>query len=66
MNDLIKTLKEADVSVLWALVSDLSQIMESRQYRLEWSEKPFVFWYELYKLIEAEIDKRLIADDTEG
>lgn len=66
MNDLIKTVKESDIATLWALVSDVSQIMESRQYRLEWSNTPFVFWYELYKLIEAEIDKRLIADDTEG
>lgn len=66
MNDLIKTIKQADPATLWALVSDVSQIMENRQYKPEWNNTPFLVWYEFYKLLEAEIDRKLVLEDMEG
>ena len=63
MNEMIKN---ADTATLWALVVDVSEIMTQREYIPAKSDTVFMFWYGVYKLIETEIDRRLVIGDTEG
>lgn len=59
-------IREADTATLWALVSDVSEIMEQRGYKPDRGNKAFMFWYKIYKLLEAEINGRLFVDFMEG
>ena len=62
MNDLNGAIRNADTATLWALVADVSEIMTQREYVPAKSDTVFMFWYGVYKLIEAEIDRRLITE----
>ena len=59
-------IREADTATLWALVSDVSEVMEQRGYKPDRGNKPFMFWYGIYKELEAEINRRLVIDFMEG
>lgn len=63
MNELIRN---ADTPTLWALVSDVTALMEQRGYKPDRSNNAFMFWYGIYKDIEAEINRRLVIDYMEG
>ena len=62
MNDLVQN---ADTATLWALVSDVSEVMEQRGYKPDRGNSAFMFWYGIYKQLEAEIDRRLAIDFME-
>lgn len=59
-------IKNADEATLWALVSDVAEVMEQRGYTPDRGNNAFMFWYEVYKELEAEIDRRLVIDFMEG
>lgn len=59
-------LKKADTETLWALLSDITGLMEQRGYKADKSNTLFMYWYGTYKAIEKEIDKRLFIDYMEG
>jgi len=63
MNELIR---KADTATLWALVSDVSEVMEQRGYVPDQNNKAFMFWYGIYKELEAEINRRMVIDFMEG
>lgn len=66
MNSLKETVQKSDIATLWALVADVSMILEQRGYEAGICSKPFMFWYGVYNVIEAEIDKRLTVGFMEG
>jgi hypothetical protein len=58
-------IKKADNATLWALVSDVAAVMEQRGYTPDQGNNAFMFWYEVYKELEAEINSRLVIDFME-
>lgn len=66
MNELTETLKTASIETLWAILADLSQLMELREYKPDKNNKPFMIWYGFYKDVEGEINRRMIRDFMEG
>ena len=66
VNDLVETIKKADVPTLWILVSDIAEIMNQKRYEPNQNQVPFVFWYGVYKVLESEIDMRMAKDYMEG
>ena len=64
MND--DLIRNADTATLWALVSDVSEVMEQRGYKPDRGNNAFMFWYVIYKELEAEINRRLVIDFMEG
>lgn len=65
MNDLNKTIHEADTTTLWELVTDVAEILKKRKYIPDQSNTRYMFWYEVYKQIEAELNRRLVIDYME-
>ena len=65
MNSLNETIRKADTATLWELVTDVAEILKTREYAPEQSDTRYMFWYGVYKELEAEIDKRLVIDFTE-
>ena len=63
---MLETIRKADTATLWALLADVSELLECRQYKQERSNAPFMFWYTVYKSIENELDTRLAHDFVEG
>ena len=63
---MIEQIRKADTATLWALVSDVSGVMEQRGYKPDRDNKAFMFWYKIYKELEAEINCRLVIDFMEG
>lgn len=61
VNKLCEVIKKADNSTLWAIVSDISKIINTPQKE----KMAFIVWYAFYKVIEIEIDKRLLHDYLE-
>ena len=61
-----EAIKKADTATLWALVADVSQVMESRGFKPDRNNTAFMFWYGVYKELEAEINRRLVLDNMEG
>ena len=59
-------IKKADNATLWALVSDVAAVMEQRGYTPDQDNNAFMFWYEVYLELEAEINSRLVIDFMEG
>lgn len=59
MNEIIR---KADTDLLWALLSDVTAIIDLRKYKPDTSDKVFMFWYELYKAIDTEINHRMSVD----
>lgn len=57
MDEMITRLSER---TLWGILADLSETMSD--YKPDSNDNVFMFWYQLYKDIEKEIDKRLNAD----
>ena len=66
MNELRETLKTASNEMLWALTADIAALMEIRKYRPDKNDTAFMYWYKQYKLIEAEINGRMLTDYMEG
>lgn len=64
MNELTDTIKKADTATLWLLLSDLSEVIGA--YTPDRNNNAFMIWYQVYKQLEAEIDRRMIADFMEG
>lgn len=64
--DLNELIKNADPVTLWALVCDVTEVMEKRKYKAERGNTPFMFWYEIYKALETEIDRKLLIDYVGG
>ena len=62
MNDLNGAIRNADTATLWELVNDVAAILRTREYVPDKNNTVFMFWYGVYKLIEAEIDRRLITE----
>lgn len=60
------TIRKADTATLWALLADVAELLEVRGYKQERSNTPFMFWYQVYKTIETELDCRMAADFMEG
>ena len=65
MNNLNTAIHEADTTTLWELVTDVAEILKQREYVPDQSNTRYMFWYEVYKQIEAEINKRLVIDYME-
>ena len=63
---MLESIRKADTSTLWALMADIAELLECRQYMQERSNGAFMFWYAVYKAIENELDTRLAADFMEG
>lgn len=61
-----ETIKKCDTATLWALMGDLSQLMELRKMKPNKSDNAFMFWYGVYKELESEINRRLVVDYMEG
>lgn len=64
MNELTDTIKKADTATLWLLLSDLSEVIGA--YTPDRNNNAFLIWYLIYKQLETEIDRRMIADFMEG
>ena len=62
MNDLNGAIRNADTATLWELVNDVAAILRTREYVPDKNNTVFMFWFVVYKLIEAEIDRRLITE----
>ena len=65
MNNLNTAIHEADTATLWELVTDVAEILKTREYKPDQSNTRYMFWYGVYKELEAEINKRMIVDFTE-
>ena len=65
MNNLNETIYKADTATLWELVTDVAEILKTREYVPERSNARYMFWYHVYKELETEINKRLVIDFTE-
>lgn len=48
-------------SELWDIANGITIVLQSRP--LKSNDNVSLFWYDLYKSIEHEIDKRLLAND---
>lgn len=59
-------IRKLSTQTLWALVSDVTAIMEQRGYKPERNNAPFMYWYGIYKELETEINRRLLNDYMEG
>lgn len=57
-----ETIKKADNETLWALLADVTQLMETRGYKPDRSNAAFMYWYEQFKAIETEINGRMLTD----
>ena len=55
-----------DDATLWALVEDIATVMEQRNYKPRKDDNAYMFWYDIYKELESELDRRLLQDYTEG
>lgn len=55
-------LKKAENATLWGLLCDVTALLELRQYKPDPKDNTFMFWYQLYKEIEKEIDTRMLRD----
>lgn len=53
-------LSSMDISTIWEINKDLSLIMS--RHDPEVTDKVFLFWYEVWKAVEGEIDKRLASE----
>lgn len=58
-------IKKVDDATLWTLVSDVAALMDQRGYTPDRCSNAFMFWYEVYKELEAEIDSRLVNNFME-
>lgn len=63
MNEVIKKM---DTAALWGLLADLSELLEVRGYKADRGNAAFMFWYQIYKGIELELDCRMASDFMEG
>ena len=61
-----EAIKKADTATLWSLLTDVSEVMEQRGYKPGKGNAAFLFWYEIFKQIESEIDRRMLIDYEEG
>lgn len=65
MIELIKEIEKANISTLWHLLGQVSQLlkaeMDASNGDITGNSKVW-FWYELYKSLEREIDKRMIQE----
>ena len=59
-------IRNYDTATLWALVGDITTVMEQRNYKPRKDDTAFMYWYEQYKVIESEINRRLVIDNMEG
>ena len=68
MSDLNTTIKNAGTNTLWSMTADISQLMEIRGYKPDINDGAFLFWYQIYKELQREIDRRMLSDfmDVEG
>lgn len=57
-----EAIRKADTATLWAILSDVSALMEMRGYKPELSNEAFMFWYEIFKATETEINHRMSMD----
>lgn len=64
MNELQRVIEKANINTLWVLMADIAKHMEQEQK----SDTPpcdnskLWFWYELFKSVEREIDKRMVQE----
>ncbi len=66
MSDLNMAIRKADTATLWELVTDVAAILKTREYVVDKANTAFMFWYQIYKELETEINRRLVIGDTEG
>lgn len=59
MNEVIKKMNTDE---LWGLLSDISEVLEMRNYKQTTDNAVFMYWYHAYKCVEREIDTRLERD----
>lgn len=63
-----ETIQKMDDKTLWALLSDIAALMKVQGYNLEVGNKEllnnaaFMFWYDTWRLITNEIDRRMNID----
>lgn len=64
MNELKRVIEKANDSTLWLLLADISKHLEhENNSEIQPRENSKLwFWYELFKCVESEIDKRMIQE----
>ena len=66
MNDLTGTIQNTDTATLWGVLSTISEVMQQRGYKPDRSSNVFMFWYQVFRAVESELDRRMIQEFTEG
>ncbi len=54
--------EKLDDAVLWGLLADISNTLKAHPYSTD--DALFMFWYEIFKSLEHEINRRLSEGET--
>lgn len=57
-----EAIRKMDTATLWAILSDVSALCEMREYKPDMANDCFMFWYEIFKATETEINHRMSID----